>query len=79
MKKVFFALMCTASLALIMACGGNKGNDAKPTNIIPFFKLYGNNCFMYNSFMSLYCDIDIMYAFCQILSCIRNLPTIRLA
>ena len=31
MKKVFFALMCTASLALIMACGGNKGNDAKVT------------------------------------------------
>ena len=31
MKKTFLALMCTATLAFTMACGGNKGNDAETT------------------------------------------------
>lgn len=32
MKKVFLALMCTASMALIAACGGNANNNEGNTN-----------------------------------------------
>ena len=32
MKKVFLALMCTASMALIAACGGNANNNEGNTD-----------------------------------------------